>query len=369
MTSALFQPIALRDLTLPNRIAVSPMCQYSASDGSATDWHTVHLGGLALSGAGLLILEATAVEPRGRISHGCLGLYSDANEAALRRVLEVCRRYGNTPIGIQLGHAGRKASVHPPGAGGKPLRPDEGAWQTVAPSAIPFDADWHVPAALDRRGMDALIAQFVRAVERSAALGFDLIELHGAHGYLLSEFLSPLANTRNDEYGGDRLRRMRFPLEVFEAARAAWPAAKPMGIRLNGTDWTDGGLQPEDAVAFVKALKPLGCDYVVMSSGGNANARIPLGPGYQVPFATRVREETGVATMAVGMIREPQLAEDIVAGGKADMVALARGILYEPRWPWRAAEELGAQASYPPQYSRSAPERWAQAFPQRRAAE
>ncbi len=369
MTSALFQPISLRGLTLPNRIIVSPMCQYSAENGSATDWHIVHLGSLALSGAGLLIVEATGVEPRGRITHGCLGLWSDENEAALARVLSVCRRYGTTPIGIQLGHAGRKASVHPPQAGGKPLGSDEGAWTTVAPSAIPFDAGWHTPEPLDRAGMDAVIAAFVQAVERCARLGFDLIELHCAHGYLLSEFLSPLANRRTDEYGGDLKGRMRFPLEVFEACRAVWPADRPMGVRCNGSDWDPQGLTPDDAVAFAKALKDLGCDFVDVSSGGNVNARIPLGPGYQVPFAARVKAEADIATMAVGMIRDPHLAEEIVASSKADMVALARGFLYEPRWVWRAAEELGAEATYPPQYARAAPARWPQAFPHRRAAE
>ena len=369
MTSALFQPISLRGLTLPNRIVISPMCQYSAEDGSATDWHMIHLGSLSLSGAGLLIVEATGVEPRGRITHRCLGLWSGANEAALARVIAACRRYGNTPMGIQLGHAGRKASVHPPQLGGRPLGPDEEPWTTVAPSPLPFEPDWHVPEALDRSGMDAVVAAFVQAVQRAARIGFDLVELHAAHGYLLSEFLSPLANRRDDDYGGSLKNRMRFPLDVFEACRAAWPADRPMGVRCNGSDWQEGGLEPDDAVAFARALKSLGCDYVDVSSGGNVNARIPLRPGYQVPFAARVKAEAGIPTMAVGMIREPRLAEKIVASGQADMVALARGFLYEPRWAWRAAEELGAEAAYPPQYARAAPARWPQAFPQRSAAE
>lgn len=368
MSSALFQPISLRGLELPNRIVIAPMCQYSAVDGCATDWHLIHLGGLALSGAGLLVVEATAVEPRGRISPGCLGLYSDDNEYHLARVVAACRRYGDAKIGIQLGHAGRKASVHPPQSGGKPLGHDEGAWPTVGPSAEPFAAGWPAPAMMDRAEMDRVIAAFVAAVERAARLGFDLVELHGAHGYLLSAFLSPIANRRNDAYGGSIEGRMRFPLEVFEAARAVWPADRPMGIRLNGTDWDDRGLTIEDTVAVAAALKAAGCDFVDVSGGGNSPARPAVGPGYQVPFAAEVKRRTGLPTMAVGMIREPRLAERIVAEGEADMVALARGVLYEPRWPARAAHELGAEVAWPHQHRRGAPDRWPEAF-ERSAAE
>ncbi|MET4697607.1 2,4-dienoyl-CoA reductase-like NADH-dependent reductase (Old Yellow Enzyme family) [Constrictibacter sp. MBR-5] len=370
MPSALFQPIRLRGLELPNRIVIAPMCQYSAEDGSATDWHMIHLGGYALSGAGLLIIEATGISPEGRITTGCLGLWSDENEAALGRVLKACRRYGNTPIGIQLGHAGRKASAQAPQDGGKPLLEGEpGAWQTVAPSAVPFGDGWHRPLALDREGMDKVVADFVQATQRADRLGIDLIELHGAHGYLLSSFLSPIANQRNDEYGGSLENRMRFPLEVFDAVRAVWPEPKPLGIRFNGTDWDAAGFTPDDAVAFAAVLKERGCDFVDISGGGNSLPRIPVKPGYQVPAAARVKAETGIATMAVGMIREPAYAEEIVASGQADMVALARGMLYEPRWAWRAAEELGAEAAYPPQYERGRPAKWPQAFSRRDAAE
>lgn len=354
MTSPLFTPYTLRELTLPNRIVISPMCEYSAVDGCATDWHVIHLGHLALSGAGLLIVEATAVNAQGRISRECLGLYSDENEAALARVLAVVRKYSAMPIGIQLNHAGRKGSQRKPGDGRGNVPASEGGWQTVAPSALAFIPEWQTPEALDRAGMDAIVAAFVQATRRCARLGFDLIEIHSAHGYLLSSFLSPLANRRTDAYGGSRENRMRFPLEVFAAMRAAWPAARPLGVRCNGTDWDERGLTPEDAVAYARALQALGCDYVDVSSGGNSIAPIPLGPGYQVPFARRVRDEVGIATMAVGLIRDPRHAEAIVADGDADLVALGRGILNDPRWPWHAAEDLGAKVSVPVPYARAA---------------
>ena len=356
--SALFQPITLRELTLPNRIVVSPMCQYSAVNGCASDWHVIHLGHLALSGAGLLIIEATGVEPAGRISPGCLGLYSDETEAALARVLEVVRRHSAIPIGIQLGHAGRKASTRAAwevgGTRGRTLGMDEGGWATVAPSAIPFGADWPAPAALDGRSMDRIVAAFAQATERCARLGLDLIELHSAHGYLMSAFLSPLANRRNDEFGGDIVGRMRFPLRIVEAVRAAWPATRPLGVRFNGTDWADGGITPEEAVTFAQALARLGCDYADVSSGGNAAVSIPLSPGYQVPLAERIRRESGLTTMAVGLIRDPLHAEQIVASGQADLIALGRAMLNDPRWPWHAAETLGAKVSVPPPYWRGA---------------
>lgn len=344
----------MRGLTLFNRIVVSPMCEYSAVDGCATDWHVIHLGHLALSGAGLLIIEATAVDPQGRISRECLGLYSDENEAALARVLGIVRRYSAMPIGIQLGHAGRKGSQRKPGDGRGNVPEAEGGWQTVGPSALPFIPEWQTPTALDRAGMEAIVDAFVRATERSARLGLDLIEIHCAHGYLLSSFLSPLANQRDDAWGGSREKRMRFPLEVFAAVRRAWPSARALGVRCNGTDWDERGLLPEDAVAFARALRDLGCDYVDVSSGGNSMAAIPLEPGYQVPFAARVRAEAGIATMAVGLIRDPLHAESVIAGGQADMVALARGMLNDPRWPWHAAEELGATVAVPVQYARAA---------------
>ena len=353
MAAALFQPIALRGLTLRNRIVISPLCEYSALEGCATDWHVIHLGHLALSGAGLLIIEATAVEPRGRISRECLGMYSDANEAALARVLGVVRKYSAMPIGIQLAHAGRKGSQKKPSDGRGNVPEGEGGWRTVAPSAIPFIPEWQTPEALDRAGMRAIVEAFGAAAARCARLGLDMIELHAAHGYLMSSFLSPIANYRTDEYGGSLENRMRFPLEVFAAVRRAFPQERPIGVRCNGTDWDERGLTPEEAVAFARALKDLGCDYVDASSGGNSVVSIPIQPGYQVPFAARIRQEARIATMAVGLIRDPRHAEAIVAAGEADMVAIGRGFLNDPRWAWHAAEELGGEIDYPYQYRRA----------------
>jgi 2,4-dienoyl-CoA reductase-like NADH-dependent reductase (Old Yellow Enzyme family) len=359
MTSQLFAPIALRGLAFANRIVVAPMCQYSAEEGSATDWHILHLGHLSLSGAGLLMVEATGVEAAGRITPGCLGLYSDANEASLATALAACRRWGNTPIGIQLAHAGRKASCDVPWRGGKPLPAGQGDWTTVSASAVPFDEGWHTPRALDRAGMAQVKAAFLQAARRSLRLGIDLIELHSAHGYLMHQFLSPYSNQRTDEYGGSLANRMRFPLEVAAALREAWPAEKPMGVRISASEWTDGGFTLDEAVVYCRELKAIGVDYICVSSGGNyAKARIPFAPGYQVPFAARIRKETGIATRAVGLIVDPHHAERIVAKGEADIVALARGFLDDPRWPWHAAEALGATAAYPPQYARTKRDLW-----------
>jgi 2,4-dienoyl-CoA reductase-like NADH-dependent reductase (Old Yellow Enzyme family) len=359
MTSQLFTPIALRGLTLPNRIVVAPMCQYSAIDGSATDWHILHLGSLAVAGPGLLMIEATGVEAAGRITPGCLGLYCDANEAALRRAIAACRAYGKAPIGIQLAHAGRKASCHLTWEGGKPLGADEGAWQTIGPSPIPFDEGWHAPLALDAGGMAHVKAAFLQATMRAERLGLDLIELHSAHGYLMHQFLSPFSNQRSDEYGGSLENRMRFPLEIASALRAVWPAHKPLGVRISASEWMEGGFSLDEAVTYCRELKAIGCDYICVSSGGNAaKARIPFAASYQVPFAARIRREAGVATRAVGLIADPHQAEAILAAGEADMVALARGFLDDPHWVWHAAEALGAEAAYPPQYLRSKPASW-----------
>jgi 2,4-dienoyl-CoA reductase-like NADH-dependent reductase (Old Yellow Enzyme family) len=349
----LFEPIKLRDLTLPNRIIIAPMCEFSAVDGCAIDWHIIHLGHLALSGAGLLIIEATGVEPRGRISRECLGLYSDENEAALARVLAVVRKYSAMPIGIQLAHAGRKASTVKPADGRGPAPEDQGGWPIVAPSAVAFGNGWKAPSKLDAHGMAAIIGSFVAATLRAERLGIDLIELHSAHGYLMSSFLSPIANQRDDAYGGSLQNRMRFPLEVFEAVRKAWPSGKPLGVRFNGTDWMDGGITPDEAVAYARALAERGCDYVDVSSGGNGYAEIPLSPGYQVPFAERIKKEVGIATMAVGLIRDPHHAESILREDRADMIAIGRGMLNDPRWPWHAAEDLGATVDFPEQYARA----------------
>jgi len=359
MPSALFTPITLRALTLPDRIAVSSMCQYMSQDGSANDWHLMHLGQFAMGAAGLVMTEATHVSPVGRISHHCLGLYSDENEASLRRVIEFCRRHGVTRLGIQLAHSGRKGSVHRPADGSKPLAPGENPWTTLAPSALPFGPGWHVPEALTRAGLAEVKQQFVQAVERATRIGFDLIELHAGHGYLLHEFLSPLSNRREDEYGGSSANRMRFPLEVFEAARAAWPSDKPLGLRVSATDWIDGGWSPEETVVFARTLEALGCDFIDVTSGQlDPRQNIPFGPGYNVPLAAQVKRNTGMAVMSVGMITRARQAEDIVASGQADMVAIARAMMDDPRWAWHAARELGVQTAYAPNYMRCHPSAW-----------
>ena len=357
MASALFQPIRLRGLALENRIMVSPMCQYSAVDGCMTGWHLAHLGMLANSGAALLCLEMTDVEAIGRITPGCSGLYSDANETALARVVEHCRMHGQAKLGIQLAHAGRKGSCAPPwDSGGRTLGREEGGWEPVAPSAVAMGAGERVPRALANPEVKALVAKFADSTRRARRLGFDAIELHGAHGYLLHQFLSPLSNRRDDEYGGSLANRMRFPLEVFAAVRSEWPEDRPLGIRLSCTDWVEGGWDIDQTVALARELKKLGCDWIDASSGGLVkNQVIPVAPGYQVPFAERIRRETGVTTIAVGLITEPEQAEAIVAGGKADLVALARGLLWDPRWGWHAAVRLGAEPRIAPQYLRARP--------------
>jgi 2,4-dienoyl-CoA reductase-like NADH-dependent reductase (Old Yellow Enzyme family) len=354
--SALFQPYEIGSLSLRNRIVVAPMCQYSAVDGQAQDWHLMHLGQLALSSAGLLIVEATAVEPEGRITPACLGLYDDACEHALARVLRGVRRHSTLPIAIQLAHAGRKSSSEVPWRGGALIPLSEGGWVPLAPSAVPHADHEPPPAALDDAGLQRVRRAFVDAAVRAHRLGFDAIELHGAHGYLLHQFLSPLSNRRDDRYGGSPEARMRFPLEVFDAVREALPASVPLGMRLSATDWVEGGWDVEQSVAFGRALAARGCSYLHVSSGGvSPKQKIPLGPGYQVPLAERLRAEVGLPTIAVGLITEAEQAEAIVAEGRADLVALARAMLFDPRWPWHAAAKLGGQVQAPPQYQRSAP--------------
>jgi 2,4-dienoyl-CoA reductase-like NADH-dependent reductase (Old Yellow Enzyme family) len=358
MTAPLFTPLSVGALTLPNRIAVAPMCQYSADDGAATDWHLAHWTSLAMSGAGMITIEATGVERRGRITHGCLGLYSDDNETAAQRTLLAARRVApkGTHFGIQLAHAGRKASTHVPWQGGGSLGRHDDPWETVAPSAIAYAHDWHVPTALDQGGIDRTIAAFVAAAKRAERAGFDFVEIHAAHGYLLHQFLSPLANQRTDHFGGPLENRMRLAVEVARAVRAALPPTIMMGARLSVTDWVEGGFNPDEAVVVAKALKDAGADYICASSGGLHPAqKIDLVPSYQVPFAERIRREAGVVTRAVGLIDDPHVANAIVADGKADLVALARAMLADPRWPWRAAAALGAQLHHVPQYARSAP--------------
>lgn len=365
--SSLFSPCTFGPLSLKNRIVIAPMCQYSAVEGAATDWHRVHLGHLALSGAALLIIEATAVEAVGRITHGCLGLWSDATEAALKSALHTVRAHSPMPIAIQLGHAGRKASSHVPWQGGMLIPPQQGGWRPLAPSALPHLEGEAPPEALDEAGLQRIVAAFADAARRAHRLGLDAIELHGAHGYLLHQFLSPLANRRDDAYGGSLANRMRFPLEVFDAVREAFPAERPVWVRVSATDWVDGGWDPDSTVAFAKALVARGCAAVHVSSGGvSPRQAIPLGPGYQVPFAQRVKAEVGVPVIAVGLITEPEQAEAIVAGGQADAVALARAMLYDPRWPWHAAAKLGAQVQAPPQYWRAQPREHKDLFAQAR---
>ena len=353
----LFEPLTLGALQLANRIVIAPMCQYSAVDGGMTDWHLIHLGQLSHSGAALLTIEATAVLPEGRISYGDVGLWDDATEAAMDAVLKGVRRWSAMPIAIQLAHAGRKASTDLPWHGGRQIAPDHAhGWQTVAPSALPFNAADRSPVALTRDGMVEIREAFAQAARRSARLGIDAIQVHAAHGYLLHEFLSPISNQRSDEYGGSLENRLRFPLEVFDAVRAAFPAQRPVSVRLSGTDWVPGGWDIEQTVAFSRALEARGCSAINVSSGGLDPAQaIPVGPGYQVPLARAVKQAVGIPVVAVGMITDFDQAEAIVAAGDADLVALARGILYNPRWPWHAAAHLGASVVAPPQYLRSPP--------------
>ena len=362
--SALFQPMHIGKLNLDNRIIVAPMCQYSAQEGTAGDWHLMHLGSLAISGAGLLVLEATAVLPDARITPQCLGLYSDHNERGLARVLDAVRAFSPIKIGMQLAHAGRKASSRAPWLGGAQIRPDEaGGWLGDAPSPLPHGSGEVPPHALDAAGMARIRQGFADAARRAARLGIEGIEVHAAHGYLLHQFLSPLANQRSDAYGGSLDNRMRFVLEVFDTVRDAFPAERPVWARISATDWVPNGWDIDGTVALSRELQARGCAAIHVSSGGvSPQQRIPLGPGYQVPYAQRVKAELGVPTIAVGLITEPEQAEAIVANGEADAVSLARAMLYDPRWPWHAAAKLGAKVRVPPQYWRSQPREFKDLF-------
>jgi NADPH2 dehydrogenase len=359
MSSVLFSPIRLADLELDNRIVVSPMCQYSANDGCASDWHLTHLGMLANSGAGLLVVEMTDVERHGRITHGCLGLYSDACEAALARVIAHCRRIGIAKLGIQLAHAGRKGSAQPPWAGGQALKPNEDAWETIAPTAISFGNGWPTPRAMNEDDIKRVREAFVAAAQRAMSIGFDAIEMHMAHGYLLHSFVSPISNKRTDGYGGSREGRMRFPLEIARAVRGVVPKSTPIGARISANDWMEGGLTVDDGIVFARALRDAGLDYVDVSSGGIAvETRNPTEPGYNVPLVEKIKRETGMVTRTVGLIVTPLQAEAIVADGKSDMVTLARAMLDDPHWGWHAAQLLGAEVKRPPQYLRAGPALW-----------
>jgi len=362
--SALFTPFRVGALELRNRIVIAPMCQYSAVDGCMTDWHVIHLGHLALSGAALLTIEATAVLPEARITYADVGLWNYATEAAIARTLESIRRWSDIPIAIQLAHAGRKASTEVPWKGGAQVPPDHpNGWQTFAPSAIPFEAGQQPPVALDRDDLTRVREAFAAAAQRAARLGVDAVQLHCAHGYLLHEFLSPLSNRRDDEYGGSPENRMRFPLEVFAAVRAAFPADLAVSMRVSGTDWADGGWDIDQTIAFARALEARGCAAMHVSSGGLTPAQhIPVGPSYQVPLARAVKKATRMPVIAVGLITEFEQAEAVVGTGDADLIALARTILYNPRWPWHAAAHFGAQVKAPDQYLRSQPRQYPDLF-------
>lgn len=354
--SQLFSPLKIGKLSLENRIVIAPMCQYSAEQGRATAWHRIHLGNLALSGAGLLIIEATAIEAAGRITPQDLGLWNDETEAALAGVLQDIRQYSSIPLGIQLAHAGRKASTDAPWRGGGFLTPDQGGWQTKAPSAVPFSDKETVPHALSLAEMDEIKQAFVDSAIRAERLGFDLIEVHAAHGYLLHQFLSPLSNQRDDRYGGTLENRMRFVIEVFREVRKVFPAGKPVGVRISATDWVEGGWDIDQSVALSKALEAEGCDYIHVSSGGLApQQQISVGANYQVPFADAVKKAVTIPVIAVGLITGAEQAEAVLQSQQADAIALARGILYDPRWPWHAAAALGEKAEAAPQYWRCEP--------------
>ena len=354
MTASLFTPFTLRSLTLRNRVVVSPMCQYSSTDGFATDWHLVHLGSRAVGGAALVIAEATAVSPEGRISPNDLGIWSDAHVEPLRRITAFVREQGAI-AGMQLAHAGRKASVDVPWRGGKALDESEGGWRPIyAPSADAFSARTPVPREMSTHDITRVIDDFVQATIRARDAGFQVIELHGAHGYLLHEFLSPLSNKRTDAYGGSFENRTRMTLETVDAVRAVWPEELPLLVRLSATDWTDGGWDVEQSIELSRQLARRGVDLIDCSTGGNvAGATIPIGPGYQVGFAERIRRDANIPTGAVGLITDPAQAEEIVASGKADVVILARELLRDPYWPLRAAKVLGSSIDWPPQYLRA----------------
>jgi len=355
----LFSPIHMRGVTVPNRAVLAPMDQFSAENGSADEWHLMHYGKFAAAGLGMMITEVTGVSPEARITPGDLGLYSDENERALARVRSFCRRHGKAVFGVQLGHAGQKASTGTPWEGRGPVLADAGGWRPVAPSAVTVADGWPEPEVLDGNGLRKIKDDFARAARRADRIGFDFIEIHGAHGYLLHQFMSPVTNRRSDDYGGALENRIRFPLEVFAAVRAAWPADKPIGIRVSATDWIENGWDVADTVVFAKAVEDLGCDYIHVSSGGiSREQKIVAGLGYQVGFAAAIKAAVKMAVIAVGQIHHAYQAESILRSGQADMVALGRALLYDPHWVWHAATDLGEEATYPPQYERGHPSKW-----------
>jgi 2,4-dienoyl-CoA reductase-like NADH-dependent reductase (Old Yellow Enzyme family) len=355
MTTKLFSTLKLRNLEFRNRIFVSPMCQYSATDGVPNDWHFVHLGSRAVGGASLVIAEATAVIPEGRISQGDLGIWNDEHLKAFRRITSFISAQGALP-GIQLAHAGRKASMPLQWVEQKVLNADQGGWQTVAPSPIPFDEGYSIPHELSKTEISEIVRKFSEAAHRSLAAGFKVIEIHMAHGYLLHEFLSPLSNRRKDEFGGSLECRMRFPLQVAQAIRTIWPSDLPAFVRISATDWAEGGWDLQQSIEFARQLKAIGIDLIDCSSGGNIRGvKTPVAPGYQVPFASAIRKETGIPTGAVGLITEPRQAEEILQRGEADAIVMARAFLKDPYWPLHAAQELSADTPWPIQYVRAKP--------------
>lgn len=362
-TSQLFAPIAIGSVTLPNRIMISPMCQYCAVAGQPVDWHFAHLGSLAMSGAGLLCIEATGVNPEGRITPGCLGLYSDATQAALQRLVQSVRAISSIPVALQLSHAGRKASSHTPWEGGSLIAPSDGGWVPLGPSAIAQKLEEPAPHAMNEADIHHVVESFRQAATRARAIGVDVIELHMAHGYLMHQFMSLLSNQRTDRYGGSLENRMRLPLEVFKAVLEAAGPGIPVGVRLSATDWVDGGWDIEQTMEVARQLEQLGSAFLDISSGGlSPQQKIPIGPGYQVHFATQVRANVKIPVVTVGLITDPQQAEEIVASGRADIVALARGFLHDPRWPWRAAAQLGSTVVSPRQLLRCLPHGHAPVF-------
>ena len=359
--NTLFSPITLNALTLPNRIVIPPMCMYSAVDGRPAEWHCMHYGHLAVSGAGLLIVEATGVTPEGRISPFDLGLWNDGQQEAHQRMIAFIRAFSAIPMAIQLAHAGRKASTSRPWEGGKPLDSEQGGWEVRGPSDVAWSADAPVPVVLRRDELEGLAGAFAGSAKRAVRAGYDAVELHAAHGYLLHEFLSPLSNKRDDEYGGSLENRMRFPLQVFRAVRAALPGNVPVGVRVSGTDFVAGGWDIEECAVFAKELEKAGASYIHVSGGGlSADQKISLAPSYQVSLAARVKQEAAnLPAIAVGLVTSPEQADSVIVTGQADMVAVGRGMLYDPRWPWHAAAELGGRVSGAPrQYLRCEPRRF-----------
>src|SRR5438477_1263103 len=353
----LFDPLSVRDLTFRNRVFVSPMCEYSSIDGYANDWHFVHLGSRAVGGAGLVLTEATAVLPEGRISPQDLGIWSEDHIEPLARIVRFVHEQGSI-AGMQLAHAGRKASTYRPWEGQGTVPEQAGGWKkVVAPSRLPFAERYPVPEPLTREGIQEIVAAFASAARRACMAGFRVLEIHAAHGYLIHEFLSPLSNQRSDEYGGTFENRTRLLREIVAAVRSAWPGRAPLFVRISATDWVDGGWDLQQSVELARALKHLGVDLVDCSSGGNVpHAKVPVGPGYQTPFASQIRRDAEILTGAVGMITSPVQAEQIVGTGQADVVIMARELLRDPYWPLRAARELGQSVSWPAQYLRAAPE-------------